>query len=75
MDLSGALYLTAAVMIAVFAGIVMVTRRFLRRTPDQATAQAIDRLADALHRANALNERRIESIEARLGRLEDGHKP
>lgn len=68
MDLSTAIYLTTAAMIAVLVGVVMVTRRFLRRPGPGEAAMA--ELAAELRRANDLAERRVGALEERVRRLE-----
>lgn len=70
MDLSATIYLTAAVMVAVLAGVVMVTRRALRRLPGAADPEALSALAAELKRANDLAETRIAALEARIQSLE-----
>jgi len=73
MDLSSALYVTAVVMVVVFAAIVIFTRRMLRTPPgSRAEAEALAALATELKRANDLAAERVETLEARVARLERG---
>jgi acid phosphatase family membrane protein YuiD len=78
MSLTGWIYVTAAALAAVLAGIVMVTRRVIRTVPGSAVdSRAMTELVAELRRANDLAERRMAALETRVEALErrTGHNP
>ncbi|MCA0320857.1 MAG: hypothetical protein LCH88_22625 [Proteobacteria bacterium] len=78
MSLTGWIYVTAAALAAILAGIVMITRRVIRTVPGQAVdSRAMTELVAELRRANDLAERRLAALEGRVEALErkTGHNP
>lgn len=70
MSLTGWIYVTAAALAAILAGIVMITRRVIRTVPGSADSRAMTELVGELRRANDLAERRITALETRVEALE-----
>lgn len=71
MSLTGWIYVTAAALAAILAGIVMITRRVIRTVPGPAVdTRAMTELVAELRRANDLAERRLAALESRVEALE-----
>lgn len=76
MTLTGWIYVTAAVTLALLVAIVMVTRRVIRTVPGGGVdGRAVAELVAELRRSNDLAERRIAALEERLARLEQAGGP
>lgn len=76
MTLTGWIYVTAAVTLALLVAIVLVTRRVIRTVPGGGVdGRAVAELVAELRRSNDLAERRITALEERLARLEQAVGP